>query len=409
MKAKKIEKGLTLTEKALRQVSDPLFLYKLGQRVGALGVVGEKRNRMILLLAGIGRTQATNASVIVKGSTSSGKSTLIKTVTQLFPRDCVIERASLSPKALAHGKGSLAGKIFLLREYRGGKDALLLLRLLQSEGQIEHEFSNIRGSKRSTETATRVGTPVVLTTTTDSKVFDDDETRFLSVWADESPDQTLAIMVAKASGTPVVDERDLPVWRKALSLIVCKKGDFENPPAWLRYVPERMPLERVRVRRDWDRFLSLCKSVALCRGKRRPNRPININFADYCVAYRILEPVFASTLRGFRTQELELRNAVAKLNRQLQRPATVREIAQSLNWNEPVVYKYLKSAARLGLVEYEGGTRERNEKRIQACDRGSGRFLPSPQLVLRDNPEIGPEVSFIDPFSGSRRIISRPE
>jgi hypothetical protein len=58
-------------------------------------------------------------------------------VAQLFPPDCVIERASLSPKALAHGKGSLAGKIFLLREYRGGKDALLLLRLLHSGGRAK--------------------------------------------------------------------------------------------------------------------------------------------------------------------------------------------------------------------------------------------------------------------------------
>jgi len=399
-------RGTSITAKAIRLLRDPLFLYKLGEKVGELGVVGEKRNILILGLAGIGRTQPTNASVIVKGSTSSGKSTLVKAVAQVFPSDCVIERASLSPKALAHGKGTLAGKIFLLREYRGGRDALLLLRLLQSEGQIEHEFTSIRGSKRSTETARRVGTPVVLTTTTEAKVFEDDETRFLSLWADESPDQSLAIMVARVSGPRVINHRDLPVWRKALSLLVFKKRDFENPPGWLRYVAEQLPLERVRVRRDWDRFLSFCKSIALCRGDWQPKRPINITFRDYCVAYRIFEPVLASTLRGVRTQELALGRAVAKLNRQLQRAATIREIASDLGWSEPVVYKYVKSATRTGLVEYEEGTRERNVKRILACEHESGRFLPSPRRVMRDNPEIGSELSFIDPFTGARQTIS---
>jgi hypothetical protein len=203
--------GHSVTQSALRLLRDPLFLYKLGQKVGQLGVVGEERNRLILLLAGIGRTQPTNASVLMKGSTSSGKSTVIKTVAMVFPPDCVIERASLSPKALAHGKGTLAGKILILNEYWSAKDALLLLRLLQSEGRIEHEFTRIRGTKRSTETTKRVGMPVVLTTTTEAKVFEDDETRFLSLWADESPDQSSAIMLAKASGRRVADHRDLPV------------------------------------------------------------------------------------------------------------------------------------------------------------------------------------------------------
>lgn len=400
-------KRASITAKAMRLVRDPLFLYKLGEKVGEMGVVGEKHNTLILALAAIGRTQPTNASVIVKGSTSSGKSTLVKSVAQLFPPDCIIERASLSPKALAHGQGSLAGKIFLLREYRGGKDALLLLRLLQSEGQIEHEFTTIRGAERSTETARRIGTPVVLTTTTEAKVFEDDETRFLSVWVDETPDQSLAIMVAKASGPRVADYRDLPVWRKALSLLVCKKGDFKNPPSWLRYVAEQLPLERVRVRRDWDRFLSFCKSIALCRGDWHPKRSVNITFGDYCVAYLILEPVFASTLRGLHSQEVVLRKTVASLNRQLNRAVTIVEIANELDWKKPLVYKFVKSGTKNGLLEYEDGTREKNVKRIIARQEDSGRFLPSPRLVLRNNPEVGDEVTYVNPFTGVSKTLER--
>jgi hypothetical protein len=164
----------------------------------------------------------------------------------------------------------------------------------------------------------------------------------------------------------------------------------------------------VRVRRDWDRFLSFCKSIALCRGGWQLNRSVNITFSDYCVAHRILEPVFASTLRGVRTQEFALGKAVARLNRRLQRAATIRETASELHWNEPVVYKYVKSAVKNGLVEFEEGTREKNVKRLIARLGNSGRFLPSPLRVLRDNAEIEDEVSFVDPFTGSWQTIRRP-
>jgi energy-coupling factor transporter ATP-binding protein EcfA2 len=395
----------TLKDAALRLIRDPRFLYRLGHQLRQLGVVGEERNRLVLALAGIGRSLENSASVIVKGSTSSGKSTLVKKAALLFPKDSVLERASLSPKALAHGKGSLAGKILVLNEYRGAKDALLLLRLLQSEGRVEHEYTTVRGSKRGTETAMRVGTPVVFTTTTHAKVFEDDETRFLSLWSDETPEQSLAILIAKATKPQTIDYKDLPLWRKALSLVASKKNDFENPPGWLRYVAEHLPLGNIRVRRDWDRFLSLCQAVALCRGAWQRERPVNITFKDYAVAFRILDPVFSSTLQGLRTQELELSKAVSSLNRRLERSVTTKEIATELKWKEPVVYKHLKSAQQKGLIDFEPGTRESNRKLVRASEQLSVRFLPSPRQVLRSNPEIGEEVSFIDPFTGAREIL----
>jgi hypothetical protein len=217
----------------------------------------------------------------------------------------------------------------------------------------------------------------------------------------------LAILIAKASGPRIVNYRDLPAWRLAMSLLTYKKGDFDNPPIWLKSVAERLPLEKVRVRRDWDRFLSLCSAIALCRGDWQSNRPVNITFADYCVGYLILEPVFASTFLGLRTQEFAVNKAVAKLNKRLQRAATIREIANELNWKDPVVYKYVKSAAKSGFLEYERGTREKNVKRVMARPEESGRFLPTPSLVLKNNPGIGREVKFVDPFTGYWETIRR--
>jgi hypothetical protein len=396
-------------EVPVRLIDDPQLLFRASRKIGDLGVVGEERNRLILFLAGITRSLPSPTSVLIKGASSTGKTTQAKASVQLFPTDCVLERSGLSGKALAHGEGSLAQKILFLHEYRCGKDAQLLLRLLQSDGEIKHEFTTVRGAERGTQVAERAGFPVVLTTTTDKKVYPDDETRFLSLWADESPEQNRAIVVARASGRRTVNDRNLPAWRRATSVLLCRAGDFENPPSWLCYVAENLPLGKVRVRRDWDRFLSFLNAIAICRaGSRRGMYgPLNVSFADYCIGYLILEPVFASTLEGIRTQEYELGKAVAKLNQRLRRAATVREVAAELSWKESVVYKHVKGAVTSGLLDYEGGARERNEKRLLARGDGRESFLPKPQLVLKNNPEIGELVEYIDPFTGENRAITR--
>jgi hypothetical protein len=239
-----------------------------------------------------------------------------------------------------------------------------------------------------------------------TRFFADDETRFLSVWVDESPSQTLAILKAKATGPRTISYNDLRVWQTALSLVVCKEGDFEHPPFWLEYVAERVPLTKVRVRRDWDRFLSFCKAVALCRAATRVE-VVDITFADYCVAYQILEPALAATLHGLPTQEFTLGRTVADLTKQRGRAVTVNEISTQLGWKSSLVYKHVKRAVKHRLLEYEKGAREKNVKLLRANSDFKDGFLPSPASVFKSNIKIGSEVKYVDPFTGQRKLMRR--
>ncbi len=398
------ERGLH--RKAQQLLRDSSFLYKAGQKVGDLGVVGEKRNRQVLILAGMSKALPEPTSVLVKGPTSGGKSNLVKTTLRLFPANCIVDRAGLSPKALAHGKVSLKHKILFINELRSAKEAQLLLRLLQSEGKIEHEFTTVRGAARGTKTAKRIGMPVVLSTTTDEKVFEDDETRFQSLFVDISPAQNRAIFLARARGPRNPNCSDLPVWQRAMSLLLYTKGDFEHPPKWIEYVARKLPRDQVRVRRDWDRFLEYCSAVALWRSFGK-EKPVDISFRDYCIAYRILEPVFASTLHSMRAQKDAVSGAVSKLHKRFQRAVTVQEIADELGWKKSLVYKRLKRAIKNHLVKYEDGTRERNVKPVLPIDQGVSRFLPSPRSVLKHYPELGDKVKYVDPLSGKWKAVRR--
>ena len=151
---------------AMKLLRDPQLLFHVGEKVESLGVTGEERNRRIIFLAGLTSALAHPVSILIKGATSSGKSNLIKNVVKLFPPELVVVRASLSKQAPVYGRDPLTGKIFYLLEYHGGRDAQYLLRLQQSEGDISREFTTVTGNRRGTEIAHRMGSPVVLTSTT---------------------------------------------------------------------------------------------------------------------------------------------------------------------------------------------------------------------------------------------------
>jgi hypothetical protein len=395
-----------IDEEALQTLRDPRFLYNASQKVAELGVVGEKRNRLTMILACITRHTPDPVSIILQAPPGSGKTTLMRSAVRLFPPDYVTERAGLSKKALAFGKRSLKNTVLVINEYKCGKDAQLFIRLTQSGEDIAHEYTTISGRRRQTEVVKRTGTPVVLTTTTDERIFPDDASRFLALHVDSSPKQNRAIVLARAKKPRIVNLGDLPVWQAAMAKLKCKADDFQHPPRFLADVAKRLPLNDVSVRRQWNRILSFLSAAALVRGFES-KQPVDIEFADYCVVYRILEPILVSALQRPNTPESQVARATAALNKRLGRSVTVRELAKKLNWKEPRVYKHVTTAARQKLVKYESGSRERNLRPIIARKETSRRFLPSPRSVLRRNREIGKKVKYVDPFTGKRKKVER--
>jgi hypothetical protein len=381
------------------------FLYLTGQKLKELGLIGERRNSLVLFLACLTSVFDNPVSVIVKGATSGGKSNLIKTVLKLIPRRFVISRTSLSGKALAHSKKGLARRILYVAEFRGAKDAQYLLRLQQSEGEIAHEYATVMGKSRGTSVVRKMGIPVLLTSTTERTVFADDETRFLSLWVNESPKQTLAIVKAEIAPPVNSGAADLAAWQAAVELLLTYSPSFEFPE-WFKFVASRLPVSHVRVRRDWPRFLSLCKAVALCQSfapqnnSRTATKRIPISFADYCVSYQLLNNVFSSTVYNAHEREVEIAEQVQKLYAKKMQPLKVAEISKALGWEPALVYKFIKPAVRHQLICQAKGTQQHNVKRYAPISSARTQFLPTPQSIFENQTELGEEVSYIHPLTG---------
>jgi hypothetical protein len=394
----------SVRREAMKLVRDPKFLYRVGKKIEEKGVVNEEYNRLIIFLACISRV-----SLIVKGPSSSGKSELCRTCIQLIPPERVIPRASLSRKALAYGDGRLDGKILYLFERLGGKEADLLLRLLQSEKEIFHEYTTGQGFARRTVTAVRSGELTVITTTTQPRIFRDDETRALSLSIDTSPQQSLAIIKSKLR--PRSEESGPPteVFQEAVRILTRDQVSFTYPP-WFDYVAGKLPVNEVRVRRDWGRFLYFCECIAMCRRFARgqeKEQSVEIDFADFCVAYRLLNKAFTATIEDVPEQEIEIGKAVREFYKKSSRPVDVSSIAATLGWNGSKVYKHVKSAIQSGVVAYQAGTHPHNAKRLVPTDRMTCDFLPSPKKVFDANRDIGLKVRYVHPITGKTRMLKR--
>jgi hypothetical protein len=59
----------------------------------------------------------------------------------LMPTEKVIKKCQPQSPGFAFGEESLEKQILYINQYRGGRDAQLLLRILQSEGEITYEYT----------------------------------------------------------------------------------------------------------------------------------------------------------------------------------------------------------------------------------------------------------------------------
>ena len=386
----------TLSERATALINDPRFVFRAGKKIGELGIVRESRNRLIIFIACLTMFLDDKVSVLVTAPSGSGKSTVIEVPLKLFPPECVVRRASFSRKALVFGQESLDKKVLYVTEFSGSKEARLMLRILQSEGELAHEYSV--GGK--TRVARRSGSPVVLTTTTEERVFEDDATRCLSIRVSETPTKILAVLkAALVSRKNANDEEpEVEVWQHAIRLIGERAKKPVEFPSWLEYVAEQLPHDKVRVQRDWKRCLAFLKAAALCR-PHSGSEP-GITFGDYCTVYRILNPALTATAYAVNENEVAVQNAVQELRKELGHPIATKQVADRLGWGDGMTYKYVRAALKHKLIQHEGGTREKNVKRLLPTTDGTKPFLPSPNGVLKEFRELREEASYVDPLTG---------
>jgi len=331
----------------------PNILDRFADDLQRAGVVGEGRLGKLLYLATTSRLLGRPVSVIVKGSSSCGKSHTTMNVLKFFPASAFHTLSSMSEKALLYSSEPLIHRMLVVCELDGvgGKFATYLIRTLLSEGRINYEVTSRVGGEMTTVRVKKEGPTGLIITTTQQAWHTENENRMVSVTADDSPEQTRRVLVATAAAheQPV----DMTPWHALQDLLEYGERRVCIPfaVALAEQFSANLP---PRIRRDYNTLTSLMEAHAIlhqAKRQRDSNGWIIATLEDYGAVRELVADLLADGI-ALSVPEI-VRETIAALQEALKdSPNGVSEtiLARSLGLDKSVVSRRLKQAAECGFA-----------------------------------------------------------
>jgi len=421
-----------LAKQAEELLNDPALLQHIYHMIGRLDVVGEDENRLILYLAYTSRILPKPMQIIIKGISSSGKSFLAHQVILLMPPEAYNEISELTPQALCYTDKDLRHKIVVIAEKNGTERAEYKVRTAQSEGVLTL-WTVIKdpqsGEMRTTEK--KVPGPILFVeTTTSAQINDENETRCLSLYTDDSAEQTRRVLHTISESyrydRPLVAEAELAVYHTLQQLL-------QPYPVTIPYaggLEDHFPPAAARVRRDFQRFLVLVEIITLLHQRQRPKVAdetgqiwLIATAADYAIARVLAERAFKDTLTEIPPKSQNLL-AILKRLREERTGATKQMFGLPADAEEPeftfydlvhqtgmhvnTVDKWLEPLFQLGMLEDvgpRGGGRNQKRRFTISTEAAVQLFdLPVAKRVYAQFPQGDPH--WVHPVTGETHVLS---
>jgi len=393
-------------EKALALLQSPDFLNKMMSVTKRIGLVGEERNALVVYTVSVSRLLAKPLCLFIKGASSAGKNCLADTVLALFPQSEQQNLTSASLRSWNYMGDQLQHKIVYVAERNEQSGQVHPVRLLISENELVHWVTVKRDGQFVQEKHVTKGPIAAISTTTRDTVEVDDETRHVSVWMDESPEQTTRIVKQALTETRTLTDDHLKAWHAVQQLLGERAGLPIEFPSWFPSIGDSVGNDDVRVRRYFPAFLQACKTIALMRsfkqkeeGLQRQGK-IMVKFTDFAIAALIFGPVFAQSLDKASEQESLTQQVVQRISaRNDGQPVSATDLAQELNISGDRAYSLLRAATDAGTISRANRPTRTNLKLYLPATGGS--FLPDPEVLFHKLRDSSSErVKFVHPITG---------
>jgi len=301
------------------------LLETIAEDMELMGYVGDDEAKKLVYLSASSRVMSSPVSVIIRSESSSGKSYLIETVEKLIPSVDVLSLTSLSDQSLTYMKsGGLVHKFLTLGE-------------AVHNDTVEHQIREMLSSKKLSRLVT-VKDPKTgeLTTklqeakaivaaamsTTGYDVNPENASRCFVITLDESDEQTRMIHQHQRSKYTLSNQHRK---ENLIPKIISKHHSAQrllknilivNP--YSQYL--NFPVNRMRTRRDHERFMDLIACIAHLRQYQKTIMHENgkdyifCDLKDYSYAYEIMvKKVLARTLSDFSPSDIQLYDMVKEL------------------------------------------------------------------------------------------------
>ncbi|MFK7910025.1 MAG: hypothetical protein AB8F34_05415 [Akkermansiaceae bacterium] len=237
------------------------------------GVVGEEAITSLTYLAVTSRLLENPVNPLVKGSSASGKSFTTQKTLKMFPEGAYHVLTGGSAKSLIYTEEKFEHRMLVILEasqLNGADDNdayAMFLRTLLSEGYIRYEtVDRDDENKLVTRVIEKTGPTGLILTTTADHIHQENETRMVSAYSNESEEQTKAIMqqLAAESMNPrdrTAQEKKLEEWLDFHEWISMGSHDVVIP--FMLEVEKAIERAPVRLRRDFTQLISLIMVSAI--------------------------------------------------------------------------------------------------------------------------------------------------
>ena len=267
----------------------------------SIGIVGEEITILTIYLAGVSRLLPRPISVIVQGSSSSGKSHVVDISAKLFPAETKLVAQQMTPQALFHlPPGSLKNKFVIAGERSrlendDSAESTRALREMISSGCLSKLMPEKEGGKIVTKSITQQGPISFVESTTLGKIFEEDLNRCLLIHTDETSDQTRRIIDSVASSKRL--DVETPVTRQNAIQRLLKKHDVA-----IHFADElanAFSCDQIEARRMFGMLVNCIRASALLhQHQRQVNRDGQLiaDENDYAIAYQVMRKPVAEQL-----------------------------------------------------------------------------------------------------------------
>ncbi len=359
------ESDITAAKKLLRS---PTLLHDVLTVVKRVGVIGEEENSLAHYLTFTSRLLDDPLSVVVKGESSAGKSYVLMMVMKLMHSSAYVDITDATPQSFYYApKDYFAHRIIVIFEKRGGERADYSIRSFQSEKKLKIQvpIKDPDTGQFVTKEITVDGPVGFITTTTDAQIHNENETRNLSLYPDESKEQTeriFQVINAHYYGIRNISDEEIRNWQNVQRVL----KPYQVVIQFVDELSRVFPKAPIRVRRDYEKFLVLISVITLLHQDQREKQAFKdseyliATLADFHIAKVLFEGIFQKTIFELPAKSQLIINAAKEIIDEVFEKVTIREIADHLDWDYDTAKKWFDPALRKGyftLVDEHKGSK----------------------------------------------------
>jgi len=366
-------------EDALRLLRAPDLVERILGDFERAGFIGEKTALTAGYLGTISRLVDEPLGLLIVSRSGAGKSSLEDALCDFVPEEDLSKYTRLTGQALFYKEeDSLVHKVLAIDEEQGAEAAAYSIRNLQSAQvlTIAATRSDPQTGRLRTEEYRVRGPVFILLTTTSPEALDyETRNRFVQVGIDESAEQTRRILRRQREA----DTLDGVLCRQETSIVRLRQQNLQRLLRPLKvvnpYAPQlAYPDERLQMRREQKKYLTLIKTIALLHQHQREVKHaarggVEIEYVEVAPRDITLANALAREILGRGLDELAhssrlLLKHLVEMTRE-QKPGercfTRRDVRAHTGWSDWQVRVHLGQLVELEYVVLAGG---RNGQRM---------------------------------------------